>query len=96
MAAISLQVGTITSTKSVANALALEILGDFIKANSGVPNSLSTSETVDISKLSQQEQLDWILDQLLKMIVQSANQYKKRAIIDTAVVTSGIDARGWK
>ena len=96
MVTLSLQAGAVISTRSVSNAVGLEILSDFIKANAHQPNSLSPTTGVDVTALSQQEQLDWVLDQLLTMVVQSANQYKKKAVIDTAVTTSGVEGRGWK
>lgn len=84
MATITITIGPVTSTKNANNAIAIEIIGDFIAANGGPVTG------------TQQEQLDWFLKEWIFMVRESSNNYRRRLVSEQAVTTAGIDSRDWK
>lgn len=84
MATITIAIGANTVTRTAGNAIAAELIGDFIAANGGPVTG------------TPQEQLDWFIKEWIFMVRESSNNYRKRLVSEQAVTTANIDARNWK
>lgn len=83
MATITVTVGPITSTKTANNAMAQEIILDYIASQRGPIHG------------TDQEKVDWFLRDLMQTVKFLANGYRQKVLQDEATRNAGLDNRGW-